>query len=274
MSLTRLALTNRQYQVQQCQYRVTRRRLTVDNARCHRPARVAPGNAGAIAANVGAITAHQRRRDFTSTQQHRHDRRRRATQVTSRSSPSAACTSQASTVIHGRERKGGDPLIDAQSVQLLSNGTLISANSNAPLLPDGRGWQRREHYDQPAPRIRHEEQLGDDRSESSQRWQDRDHAAPEMVQLINSQVSTSVGGNVGVPGASNGGNIKIDPQFVILQNSQILAQAFAGAGGAIDYHRNICLHRGSCSVSLTHRLHSASAGPSISSRRCRTSAES
>ncbi len=26
----------------------------------------------------------------------------------------------------------------------------------------------------------------------------------------------------------------IDPQFVVLQNSQILAQAFAGAGGAID----------------------------------------
>ena len=54
-----------------------------------------------------------------------------------------------------------------------------------------------------------------------------------MIQLVNSQVSTSVGGSVGVPGASDGGNITIDPQFVILQNSQILAQAFAGAGGAI-----------------------------------------
>src|SRR4029077_3856098 len=31
-----------------------------------------------------------------------------------------------------------------------------------------------------------------------------------------------------------GGNITIDPQFVILQNSQIRANAFAGAGGNID----------------------------------------
>ena len=51
-----------------------------------------------------------------------------------------------------------------------------------------------------------------------------------MVQLINSQISTSVGG---VAEKSDGGNITIDPQFVVLQNSQIIAQAFAGAGGAI-----------------------------------------
>ena len=31
-----------------------------------------------------------------------------------------------------------------------------------------------------------------------------------------------------------GGNITIDPQFVVLQNSQIIAQAFAGSGGAIN----------------------------------------
>jgi large exoprotein involved in heme utilization and adhesion len=52
-----------------------------------------------------------------------------------------------------------------------------------------------------------------------------------MVQLVDSRVSTSVGG---VADKSNGGNITIDPQFVVLQNSQIEAKAFAGAGGAID----------------------------------------
>lgn len=55
--------------------------------------------------------------------------------------------------------------------------------------------------------------------------------APDMVQLINSQISTSVAGGAN---DSNGGNISIDPQYVILQQSQILAQAFAGSGGAID----------------------------------------
>ena len=55
--------------------------------------------------------------------------------------------------------------------------------------------------------------------------------APEMVRLTNSEVSTSV---KGVAGDSDGGNITIDPQFVILQNSQLVAQANAGAGGAIN----------------------------------------
>jgi filamentous hemagglutinin family protein len=55
--------------------------------------------------------------------------------------------------------------------------------------------------------------------------------APEMIRLTNSEVSTSV---KGVAGESNGGDISIDPQFVILQNSQMIAQANAGAGGAID----------------------------------------
>jgi hypothetical protein len=55
--------------------------------------------------------------------------------------------------------------------------------------------------------------------------------APEMIRLTNSRISTSV---KGVSGESDGGNIKIDPQFVILQNSQLVAQANAGAGGAIN----------------------------------------
>jgi large exoprotein involved in heme utilization and adhesion len=52
--------------------------------------------------------------------------------------------------------------------------------------------------------------------------------APEMVRLTNSRISTSVFGGTG-----SGGNIKIDPQFVILQNSQIIANAVAGRGGNI-----------------------------------------
>ena len=57
-----------------------------------------------------------------------------------------------------------------------------------------------------------------------------------MVRLINSQVSTSV-----KDGTGGGGNITIDPQFVILQNSQIIAQAFAGSGGAINVTAGVFL---------------------------------
>ena len=52
--------------------------------------------------------------------------------------------------------------------------------------------------------------------------------APKMVQLVNSQVSTSV-----KDGTGGGGNISVDPDFVVLKGSQIFAQAFAGSGGAI-----------------------------------------
>jgi large exoprotein involved in heme utilization and adhesion len=55
--------------------------------------------------------------------------------------------------------------------------------------------------------------------------------APDMVRLLDSTISTSV---AGAANDSNGGNISIDPDFVILKGSQILAQAFAGDGGAID----------------------------------------
>jgi large exoprotein involved in heme utilization and adhesion len=50
----------------------------------------------------------------------------------------------------------------------------------------------------------------------------------DMLYLTNSQISTSVKGETG-----NGGNIKIDPQFIVLDRSQIVATAIAGHGGNI-----------------------------------------
>ncbi|HLY46648.1 MAG TPA: hypothetical protein VKQ73_13790, partial [Stellaceae bacterium] len=50
----------------------------------------------------------------------------------------------------------------------------------------------------------------------------------ELMFLTDSQVTTSVKGAFG-----NGGNILIDPQFLILQHSDIIAQAVAGHGGDI-----------------------------------------
>ncbi len=55
-----------------------------------------------------------------------------------------------------------------------------------------------------------------------------DIQAVDMIRLGNSNVSTSVLG-----GAGSGGNIKIDPKVVVLQNSNILAQAVRGKGGDI-----------------------------------------
>ena len=56
------------------------------------------------------------------------------------------------------------------------------------------------------------------------------------VQLTNSKVSASV-----LDGSGGGGSVNIDPQFVVLQNSQILAQAVQGPGGNISITTNLLL---------------------------------
>ena len=52
--------------------------------------------------------------------------------------------------------------------------------------------------------------------------------ASDLVYLKNSDVTAAVGGGLG-----NGGNVDIDPQFVVLANSSILASAIGGNGGNI-----------------------------------------
>jgi len=61
--------------------------------------------------------------------------------------------------------------------------------------------------------------------------------APYMVHLKGSEITASVGG-----GASTvGGNISIDPQFVILDHSKIIANAYQGQGGNIQIVANVFL---------------------------------
>ena len=54
------------------------------------------------------------------------------------------------------------------------------------------------------------------------------------VQLTNSTISASV-----LDGTGGGGSVTIDPQFVLLQNSQILANAVFGPGGNIFITTNL-----------------------------------
>ena len=60
--------------------------------------------------------------------------------------------------------------------------------------------------------------------------------APRMIQLTDSQITTSVESGVG-----GGGNINIDPQALILNNSRILANAFGGPGGNINITADVFL---------------------------------
>ena len=60
--------------------------------------------------------------------------------------------------------------------------------------------------------------------------------APRMIQLTDSQVTTSV-----ERGFGGGGNITIDPEALILNNSRILANAFGGPGGNINITADVFL---------------------------------
>jgi filamentous hemagglutinin family protein len=152
-------------------------------------------------------------------------------------------TSDASTVATSAEaNQGGDISITAQSVQL-SNGTLITANSNGPLevkekvLIDGL----------PVDQVVGNGNAGNITIRSGSTFVMTNSSmttearfasggqitiiTPEMVRVVNGRVSTSV---AGFEKDTAGGNIFIDPQFVVLQGGQIVAQAFAGSGGAIN----------------------------------------
>jgi filamentous hemagglutinin family protein len=74
-------------------------------------------------------------------------------------------------------------------------------------------------------------------------------SALNMVFLRDSRITTSVGS-----GAGNGGNITIDPTFVILENSQIIANAFGGNGGNISIVSDVFLKDSASVVQASSQL--------------------
>jgi hypothetical protein len=63
-----------------------------------------------------------------------------------------------------------------------------------------------------------------------------DLSAGQIVELVDSQVTTTVQG-----GAGDAGNITIDPRYVILNNSQVIARAVEGNGGNIRIGADVFL---------------------------------
>ncbi|THJ14446.1 MAG: filamentous hemagglutinin N-terminal domain-containing protein [Nitrospira sp. CG24C] len=73
--------------------------------------------------------------------------------------------------------------------------------------------------------------------------------AVKLVQLVESLISTSVS-----DGTGGGGDIFIDPNIVVLQNSQILARAIQGAGGNITIFTPLFLRDSSSLVSASSQF--------------------
>ncbi len=73
-----------------------------------------------------------------------------------------------------------------------------------------------------------------------------------MVRLTDSTITSSVGNET--LKTTQGGNITIDPDFVILKGSEIRANAFAGTGGAIDITSGLFLADASSIVDASSTL--------------------
>ena len=61
--------------------------------------------------------------------------------------------------------------------------------------------------------------------------------APSLIRLRDSEITATVGGGP----ETVGGNITLNPEFVVLENSQIRANAFAGRGGNIQITAGVFL---------------------------------
>jgi hypothetical protein len=73
--------------------------------------------------------------------------------------------------------------------------------------------------------------------------------ARRLVQLQDSEITTAVGS-----GAGRGGNITMDPEFVVLEHSQLRADAFGGPGGNITVTAQVFLADPASQVSASSAL--------------------
>jgi large exoprotein involved in heme utilization and adhesion len=124
---------------------------------------------------------------------------------------------------------GGSIAITAGQFVALNNGASITANSSGPANAGNIVINAGQNYASTNSSVTTEAaQAGGGNITVT---------ASDMIRLTNSQINASVQGSQ----TTIGGNIVIDPQFVILQNSQILAQATQGQGGNISITTNSLL---------------------------------
>ena len=115
---------------------------------------------------------------------------------------------------------GGNITLTAGQSVTLSNGASVSASSTGPGNAGDISINAGLQFDMRDSSVK---------TEAAQASGGNiDIQSVDRVRLVNSSISTSVLG-----GAGSGGNITIDPNVVVLQNSQIIAQAIQGNGGNI-----------------------------------------
>ncbi len=124
--------------------------------------------------------------------------------------------------------RGGDIAVSAQSMELLNN-SLITAESS------GEGDAGNIYLGAADSFLMRDSAVTTEAREAD--GGNIKVATGYMVHLVDSEITASVGGGPDTVG----GNISIDPEYVILKNSRIVANAFEGRGGNIDIASKVFL---------------------------------
>ena len=115
---------------------------------------------------------------------------------------------------------GGNIALSAVQSISISNGASVSASSTGPGNAGNISINAGQQFDMRNSSVK---------TEAAQASGGKiDIRAVKLVRLVDSRISTSVLG-----GAGSGGDITIDPNVFVLQNSDVIARAVQGAGGNI-----------------------------------------
>ena len=137
-------------------------------------------------------------------------------------------SNNSSVTTAAEQAEGGDINITTREMQLL-NGTLVSAESS------GAGNAGNIHLAATDTFLMRDSAVTTEAKQAD--GGNIKVSAGYMVYLIDSEITASVGGGP----ETVGGNINIDPEYVILKNSKIIANAFEGMGGNIDITADVFL---------------------------------
>ena len=137
-------------------------------------------------------------------------------------------SNNSSVTTAAEQAEGGDINITTQEMQLL-NGTLVSAESS------GAGNAGNIHLAATDSFLMRDSAVTTEAKQAD--GGNIKVSAGYMVHLTDSEITASVGGGP----ETVGGNINIDPEYVILKNSKIIANAFEGMGGNIDITADVFL---------------------------------
>ncbi|MCK4961188.1 MAG: filamentous hemagglutinin N-terminal domain-containing protein [Anaerolineales bacterium] len=137
-------------------------------------------------------------------------------------------SNNSSVTTAAEQAEGGDINITTREMQLL-NGTIVSAESS------GAGNAGNIHLAATDSFLMRDSAVTTEAKQAD--GGNIKVSAEYMVYLIDSEITASVGGGP----ETVGGNINIDPEYVILKNSKIIANAYEGMGGNISIVADVFL---------------------------------